>query len=193
MEQREQPLRHRRNALGDQLKAYVFVTYNQTPDIPQRSGSFQALVRAGNSVTAYVRTGKGETVLILRREGYAEQLWALVLEQVATGFRAILPEKVPDGAEFTLWFKSFLDGLGLGVVRVVADAHYGILCAESGLLDPELLTVLVVISHAAEYDAITRSLARESVVRVPAIIVSTETNDPHEVALLTVRQLQSNP
>ena len=31
----------------------------------------------------------------------------------------------------------------------------------------ELLTVLVVISDAAEYDAITRSLARESVVRVP--------------------------
>jgi len=151
------------------------------------------MVRAGNSVTAYVRTGKGEPVLILRRPGYAEPLWALVLDQVATSYRAILPEKAPEGAEFAPWFRSFLDGLGLGIVRVVADAHYGVRCAESGLLDPELLTVLVVLSDAAEYDAITRSLARESVVRVPAIIVSTDTNDPQEIALLTVRQLQSRP
>ena len=170
-----------------------YVTYNQTPDIPQRSGSFQALVRAGNSVTAYIRTGKGEPVIILRRAGYAEQLWALVLDQVATGFRAIVPESAPEGSEFAAWFRSFLDGLGLGTVRVVADAHYGVRCAESGLLDPEMLTVLVVISHAAEYDAISRSLARESVVRVPAIIVSADTNDPQEIALLTVRQLQRDP
>ena len=169
------------------------VTYNQTSDIPQRSGSFQAMVRAGNSVTSYVRTGKGEPVIILRRPGSAEPLWALVLDQVATSYRAILPDKAPEGAEFAIWFKSFLDGLGLGIVRVIADAHYGVLCAESGLLDPELLTVLVVISQAAEYDAITRSLARESVVRVPAIVVSADTSDPHETALLTVRQLQRDP
>ena len=170
-----------------------YVTYNQTSDLPQRSGSFQALVRAGNSVTAYVRTGKGEPVIILRRAGYAEQHWAVVLDQVATSYRAIVPEKAPEGSEFPAWFRSFLDGLGLGTVRVVADAHFGVRCTESGLLDPEMLTVLVVVSHAAEYDAITRSLARETVMRVPALIVSADGEDPQAVALLTVRQLQSRP
>ena len=130
---------------------------------------------------------------VLRRAGQAERLWNLVLDEVANSYRAILPERAPEGAGFETWFRTFLDGLGLGTVRVVADAHFGVRCAESGLLDPEMLTVLVVVSHAAEYDAITRSLARETVMRVPALIVSADGEDPQAVALLTVRQLQSRP
>lgn len=124
------------------------VTNDRNPDLPQRSGSFQAMVRAGNSVTAYLRTGRGDPVVLLRRAQHADALWGIVLGEVSQSFRAIVPEHAPPGAEFGPWFRAFLDGLGLGTVRVVSDAHFGRCCADAGLLDPDWLSMLVVLDDS---------------------------------------------
>ncbi len=169
------------------------MTTNHYSDLPQRSGSFQAMVRAGDSVTAYLRTGKGPPVILLRRAEHADPLWGLVLGEVARAHRAILPERAPDGAGFGAWFRSFLDGLGFGAVRVAADAHFGVLCAESGVLEPDWLTALVVVSQPADYDAVARALGAIGDSRVPSCIVRADAGDPRAVAILTVQQLQSKP
>jgi hypothetical protein len=134
------------------------VTNDRSSDIPQRSGSFQAMVRAGDSITAYLRTGKGNPVILLRRNGHADALWGLVLAEVGKGYRAIIPERAPHGAEFADWFRSFVDGLGLGAAGVVADAHFGACFSDVRLLDPDWLTTLVVVCDRDEADAVRAAL-----------------------------------
>jgi hypothetical protein len=114
------------------------------------------MVRAGNSVTAYLRTGRGDPVVLLRRAQHADALWGIALGEVSQSFRAIVPEHAPPGAEFGPWFRTFLDGLGLGAVRVVSDAHFGQCCADAGLLDPDWLSMLVVLDDS---EAMTRHFA----------------------------------
>lgn len=169
------------------------MTYDRTSDLPQRSGSFQAMVRAGNSVTAYLRTGKGEPVVLLRRTGHDDALWAYLLAEVSNSFRAILPEQAPQGADFASWFPSFLDGLGLGAVRVVADAHFGVRCAETGLLDPDWLTVLVVVSNRDEHDRVSNALAAgvRAEPAIPTTIVTSDADDPYAVAAHAVHLLKA--
>jgi hypothetical protein len=171
------------------------VTNDRTSDLPQRSGSFQAMVRAGDSVTAYLRTGKGEPVVLLRRAGHADALWGLLLAEVSSAFRAILPEQAPPGDSFASWFRSFLDGLGLGTVRVVADAHFGVRCAESGLLDPDWLTILVVVTDDVEHSAVRRAfeetIATNGPSNVPTTIIVNDGASWHAVAADTVARLRS--
>lgn len=168
-----------------------FVTNDQDSHLPQRSGSFQAMVRAGNSVTAYLRTGKGEPVILLRRAHHADALWGLILSEVSHSFRAIVPEHAPTGEEFATWFRSFLDGLGLTAISVVADAHFAIRCAQSGLLDAEWLTVLVVVSSIAERDVVAEALRTPAGETVNAAIVVDDAESPHAVATTAVNHLKS--
>jgi hypothetical protein len=167
-----------------------FVTNDQDSHLPQRSGSFQAIVRAGNSITAYLRTGKGEPVILLRRATHADLLWGHVLAEVSHSFRAIVPEHAPVGDEFATWFRSFLDGLGLSAIRVVADAHFAIRCAESGLLDAEWLTVLVVVSSIAERDLVANALRAAGAPVATAIVVD-EADNPLTVATTAVNHLRT--
>lgn len=168
------------------------VTYDRISDLPQRSGSFQAMVRAGESVTAYLRTGKGEPVVLLRRASLADGLWGAVLNEVATAFRAILPERAPEGDDFASWFRSFVDGLGLGAVRVVADAHFGLRCAETGLLDPDWLTMLVVVANEEERSAVAAVLAGLPDAQVATAILITDGETPVTIATRTVQQLKDS-
>lgn len=166
------------------------VTYDRNSDLPQRSGSFQAMVRAGESVTAYLRTGKGEPVVLLRRTSNGDSIWGLLMGEVSNSFRVIVPERAPEGDDFAQWFRSFLDGLGLGTVRVVADAHFGARCAETGLLDPDWLTMLVVVSNAAEQATVTAAFAAYADAGVATTILTTDGEDPMHIASRTVQQLK---
>lgn len=104
-------------------------------------------MRAGNAVVAYLRTGNGQPVLLLRRAGTDDALWAALLETTATRFRVILPESMPEVASFTEWFAAFHDGLGLGPVRVVADATYGLPVLRLTLLQGERIERVVMLTN----------------------------------------------
>jgi hypothetical protein len=168
-----------------------FVTTNRTSDLPQRSGSFQAMVRAGDSLTSYLRTGKGAPVILLRRATHDARLWELLLGDVSSAFRVILPEHAPHGAEFGSWFRSFLDGLGLGAVQVVADAHYGLCCIDAELLEPDWIRVLIVVSNADEHAQLRVALdARAASGVSTAVHVLHADNAPEAIAAHTLQLLR---
>ena len=179
-------LRKRTVSAGDE---YWFVTNDRYSDLPQRSGSFQAMVRAGDSVTAYLRSGRGDPVVLLRRTDLADPVWGTILAEVAGRFRAILPEKVPEGDGFASWFRSFLDGLGLGTVRVVADAHYGMSCATTGMLDPDWLSSLVVVCPATDRDRVAAALQAAAEPLVSTAIIDSDGQDQDRVAADVLRLL----
>jgi len=169
------------------------VTYDRSSDLPQRSGSFQAMVRAGNSVTSYLRTGRGDPVVLLRRPRHEDALWGVLLAEVSHTFRAIVPEHSPTGAEFGEWFRSFLDGLGLGAVGVVSDAHFSMCCLDANLLDPDWLSTLVVVDSAAscaEVAAIFASTDTAIAARVQVSAIPSDDVDQHDVAVRAVQQLR---
>ncbi len=170
------------------------MTYDRSSDLPKRSGSFQAMVRAGNSVTSYLRTGRGAPVVLLRRATHDDPLWGIVLAEVSHGFRAIVPEFAPTGDEFASWFRSFLDGLGLGAVFVVSDAHFGMCCIDAGLLDPDWLSALVVITDRAEGGRLSAALAdRTDTVVGPGVVFTNDVDhavDHHDIALRAVQLLR---
>lgn len=175
----------------------IGVTTDRISDIPQRSGSFQAMVRVGDAVTAYLRTGKGEPVIVLRRADAPDVLWAHVLAEVSSRFRAILPERAPEGAAFAPWFRSFLDGLGLGAVRVVADAHFGICCTQSGVHDPDWISMLVIVADRMPLDELERAIntirmQTETEARVsdsPTTLMAADLATPQATAAAIVQQL----
>ncbi len=181
------------------------VTTNRTSDLPQRSGSFQAMVRAGDSMTSYLRSGRGEPVILLRRTrvddaadaALHESLWGLVLGDVSSAYRAILPDHAPNGADFATWFRSFLDGLGLGAVRVVADASYALRCIESDLLCADWIVMLVVVTTAADHASVQAALdARSALLGEPgtptvAVVSTTEfAGAPHAAAAAALQHLR---
>lgn len=151
------------------------------------------MVRAGNSVTSYLRTGRGDPVVLLRRPRHQDALWGVLLGEVSHTFRAIVPEHSPTGAEFGDWFRSFLDGLGLGAVGVVSDAHFGMCCLEANLLDPDWLSALVVVDDAGACADVTAALSSTEPsisARVHVVAVAGTDADDHDVALRAVRELR---
>ena len=117
-----------------------------TAELPPRSGSFRAMVRAGESVTAYLRTGNGKPVILLRVADHHDRLWALTLEQLSLGFRVILPEIAPDPATLDDWFAAFHDGLGIGAASLVVDDNYAVAATRLALAHGTRIERLVFIS-----------------------------------------------
>jgi pimeloyl-ACP methyl ester carboxylesterase len=117
--------------------------------MPQpRSGTFHAIVRAGDSVTPYVRMGNGKPVLILRQSGRQSALWSMILTGLSTTNRVMMPEVSPELATLTEWFAQFHDGLGIGPVRIVADERYGLAVLRLALLHGERVARIVILSEA---------------------------------------------
>lgn len=123
------------------------VNHESPPVAPPRSGTFHAVVRAGDSVTPYVRMGSGKPVLILRQSGRQSALWSSVLTNLASGFRVMMPEVSPDLGTLLEWFETFHDGLGIGPVRIVADERYGIAVLRLALLHRERVDRVVILSE----------------------------------------------
>ena len=127
----------------------IVVTNDQTPRPPQpRSGTFHAIVRAGDSVTPYVRMGNGKPVLILRQSGRQSALWSMILTGLSTTNRVMMPEVSPELATLTEWFAQFHDGLGIGPVRIVADERYGLAVLRLALLHGDRVARIVILSES---------------------------------------------
>jgi pimeloyl-ACP methyl ester carboxylesterase len=145
----------------------IVVTNDSTPPrMPQpRSGTFHAIVRAGDSVTPYVRMGNGKPVLILRQSGRQSALWSMILTGLSTTNRVMMPEVSPELATLTEWFAQFHDGLGIGPVRIVADERYGLAVLRLALLHGERVARIVILSEAdgaSELDGTLSSATSET-------------------------------
>ncbi|MES2521100.1 MAG: hypothetical protein V4617_00275 [Gemmatimonadota bacterium] len=114
---------------------------------PPRSGTFHAVVRAGDSVTPYVRMGNGKPVLILRQSGRQSALWSMILTGLSTTNRVMMPEVSPELSTLAEWFEAFHDGLGIGSVRIVADERYAIAVLRLALLHSDRVGPVVVVSE----------------------------------------------
>lgn len=131
------------------------MTNDQPSSSPPRSGTFHAIVRAGESVTPYVRMGSGKPVLILRQSGRQSALWSSILTGLASGHRVIMPEVSPPLATLAEWFVTFHDGLGCGPLRIVTDERYGLAVMRLALVHVDRIERVVAITEndgAAEVD-----------------------------------------
>ena len=104
------------------------------------------MVRAGESVTAYLRTGNGKPVILLRIADHHDRLWALTLEHLSLGYRVILPEVAPDPATLDDWFAAFHDGLGIGAASLVVDDNYAVAATRLVLAHGSRIERLVFVS-----------------------------------------------
>ena len=127
---------------------------DSSSDIPSRTGSFRAVVRVGDTVVEYSRSGAGRPVVLLGlpsgsglRIGLAER------------FKLVVPETTPP-RDFSTWLGSFLDGLGLTQVDLVADG-FALSVVEFALQEPDRVNRIVLLSfRPGEQDAVDAALAK---------------------------------
>ena len=143
--------------------------YNANGNIaeaPPRSGRFRAMVRAGENVTAYLRTGNGKPVILLRIADHHDRLWALTLEHLSLGYRVILPEIAPDPASLDDWFAAFHDGLGIGAASLVVDDNYAVPATRLALAHGSRIERVVFVSTRSstgeQVGALTNAWSSES-------------------------------
>ncbi len=131
------------------------MTNDQPPISPLRSGTCHAVVRAGESVTPYVRMGSGKPVLIIRQSGRQSAMWSTIMTGLASEYRVVMPEVSPELGTLVGWFTTFHDGLGCGPLRIVTDERYGLAVMRLSLLHGDRIERVVAITEndgAAEVD-----------------------------------------
>lgn len=131
--------------------------------LPQRSGTFRAVVHAGTAATAYLRIGTGRPVVCLRST--ATPAWDLLIARLSSAFCVLVPDLPATTPAAPDWLTSFLDGLGLTDAIVVAESP-------AGVVDPwhqafttlQVARVLLLVPEPAMADA----AATDHLVRLPA-------------------------
>jgi hypothetical protein len=113
--------------------------------------AIRAEVFAGDAVTAYVRIGRGRPVVMLRRtmaasNASAGSFWDAVMEAVARRCRVVAPENAVGREGFSLWLTSFLDGLGIPRVSLVADGDVAVEAIAFGLSQNDRMERLVLVA-----------------------------------------------
>ena len=88
-------------------------------ELPQRSGTFRAVVQSGSTITSYLRAGSGRPVLLLARTR-APHL-DILIDTLRTSFRLVVPELPEPPQPPCDWLTPFLDGLGLTEVAVIVE------------------------------------------------------------------------
>ena len=129
--------------------------FTAVPD-PARSSDSFAQVRSADYTTRYIRVGAGQPVVIVDATMDPGALWPELIGRLAEGGRVILPEIQDGGDRFTPWLRSFLDGMGLPPVTLVATGELCLSALEFALLEPERVRRLVLIpAGSAEETGLT--------------------------------------
>jgi hypothetical protein len=152
-----------------------------------------AEVRAHGRVIRYRRSGLGPTLLLLDPPDQSELLWPELLEALDTGFRLIVPEPPPTEADVACWLATFLEGLGVPEVSVLAGGCFCIPALELALSPGDQVARLVLVpagSGAGEarggtLDTVNRQVA------VPLLVVRRDQPADGIVPLVT-RFLRGN-
>jgi pimeloyl-ACP methyl ester carboxylesterase len=125
------------------------MTYEAFGEIPVRTGTFRAVVRAGATVTSYERTGAGNPVLLLvgPDADIATPFWQAIRKAIGAQFRLVVPDPGPTSGDLSGWLGNFLDGLGVGAASFVADEEVGVAVIGFALLAPDRVSRLVLVSN----------------------------------------------
>lgn len=120
------------------------------PDAARPSDSF-AQVRSADYTTRYIRVGAGQPVIVVDATMSPESLWPDLIGRLTDGRRLIIPEVQGGPDRFTPWLRSFLDGMGLPPVILVAAGDLCLASLEFALLEAERVErLLLVPSGSAE-------------------------------------------
>ena len=104
-----------------------------------------AQVCSADYTTRYIRVGVGEPVVIVDATMNPGALWPELVSRLADGRRVILPEVHGSGERFTSWLRSFLDGMGLPPVTLIATDELCLSGLEFALLEPERVRRLILV------------------------------------------------
>jgi pimeloyl-ACP methyl ester carboxylesterase len=113
-------------------------------DTARSSDSF-AQVRSADYTTRYIRVGAGQPVVIVDVAMDAGALWPELVSRLADAGRVILPEVQGSSDRFSAWLRSFLDGMGLPPVTLVATSELCLSALEFALLEPERVKRLILV------------------------------------------------
>ena len=113
-------------------------------DAARPSDSF-AQVRSADYTTRYIRVGAGQPVVIVDATMDPGALWPELISRLAEGGRVILPEVQGGQDRFIAWLRSFLDGMGLPPVTLVATGQLCLCALEFALLETERVRRLVLV------------------------------------------------
>ena len=132
--------------------------YTAVSDTARPSDSF-AQVRSADYTTRYVRVGAGQPVIVIDTTFNAGSLWPELIGRLADGRRVILPEPQGGNDRFVGWLRSFLDGMGLPPVTLMATGELCVPSLEFALLEPERVKRLVLIpAGSAEETGLTSTI-----------------------------------
>jgi hypothetical protein len=170
-------------------------------DSTARPLAVRAQVRAADHFTRYVRAGSGQPVLVLDvTSGKGELLeapsadrrelsiWPELLGRLAAHSRVIVPELPAAGPEFAAWLRSFIDGVGLAPLTLVAADPLCVAALEFVLSDPERVRRLVLIpdGHGDEAGLLGAVQSEHAGVDVAVLVV--RRNDSTGAAIACVEQ-----
>ena len=157
-----------------------------------------AEVRAHDQVVRYRRSGTGRPVIILHSPGEDDDpLWPGLLRTLSHGYRLVVPELPPAGADITAWLAAFLEGLGTSSVRIVAADRFCMPGLELALLETVGITRMVLVSDGPAAPDAPRGFLRSGIGRssVPLLVVRRSPPADEGIALIAdfLRQEMSAP
>jgi hypothetical protein len=79
-----------------------------------------AEVRVGDHVTRYVRRGCGSPVILLGASVNGGSIWPTLVDALAARHRLVIPETPKAESDVAAWLRSFMEGLGVSSVVLVA-------------------------------------------------------------------------
>ena len=128
--------------------------------LPQRSGTFRAVVQAGSTVTSYLRAGAGRPVVVLSRTAPDHAPTSALIETLRTAFRVMVPQLALEPAASMEWLAAFLDGLGLHQVGIIVDQALAPELLGFAREEPQRVDRIVILADAGgthpTWDGVTR-------------------------------------
>lgn len=118
----------------------------QSNELPQRSGTFRAVVQSGSTITSYLRAGVGRPVVLLSRTAPDGVVPTSLIRTLGTSFRVLVPELPEQGEQFVEWFGPFLDGLGLTEVAVIVDDELAAPLMDIARTEPGRISRILLLS-----------------------------------------------
>lgn len=118
------------------------------PDAARLSDSF-AQVRSADYTTRYIRVGAGQPVIVVDATMSPGSLWPELIGRLADGRRLIIPEVNGGHDRFAPWLRSFLDGMGLPPVTLIATGELCLRSLEFALLESERVERVVLVPSGA--------------------------------------------
>ena len=115
-------------------------------ELPQRSGTFRAVVQSGHTTTSYLRAGAGRPVVLLSSWGPGHMVYDTLVATLGSAYRLLVPQLPVPHQPLGAWLVPFLDGLGLTQVAVIVDADRAPDLVHFAQVDPDRISRIVILS-----------------------------------------------